>query len=119
MRDNFAYIPTCILLLLAATRPAGAADDAPYVGVWSLELRNCGAGQGSEDAPMLVAKDRYDQHETHCTFKSVEANDADYKTSADCTVEGDTQTADITLTVSGDTLTFTDETSARDFLRCQ
>jgi hypothetical protein len=118
MRDIFAYIPTRIFLLLAATLPAGAADDAPYVGVWALEVRNCGVEQASPDAPMLVAKDRYDQHETHCSFKSVAANDADYKVSAECTVEGDTQTADFMLTVSGDTLTFTDETSARDFLRC-
>ena len=39
--------------------------------------------------------------------------------SADCTVAGNAQTANFTLTVSGDTLTFTDETGARDFLRCK
>ncbi len=89
------------------------------MGVWALEIRHCSTEQSSLDAPMLVAKDHYDQHETHCTFKSVEANASDYKISADCTVEGDKQSADFMLTVSGNTLTFTDATGARDFLRCE
>jgi hypothetical protein len=64
-------------------------------------------------------KDRYDQHEVHCTFKSVDAKESDYKIAGDCTVEGNAQSYDFTLTVSGDTLTFTDEAGARDFLRCK
>jgi len=34
-------------------------------------------------------------------------------------VEGNPRSYDFTLTVSGDTLTFTDEGGARDFLRCK
>ena len=48
----------------------------------------------------------------------IEARDGDFKIFADCTVEGNAQAADFTLRVSGDTLTFTDETGPRDFLRC-
>jgi len=69
--------------------------------------------------PLVIAKDRYDQHEVHCTFKSVSAKDSDYKIAGDCMVEGNPQSYDFTLTVSGDTLTFTDEAGARDFLRCK
>lgn len=95
------------------------ADDAPYVGTWALDIANCKAPQDSQDAPLVIAKDRYDQHEVHCTFKSVSAKDSDYKIAGDCMVEGNPQSYDFTLTVSGDTLTFTDEAGARDFLRCK
>jgi hypothetical protein len=33
-------------------------------------------------------------------------------------VEGDSQSIDVSLTVSGDTLTLTEDGSARDLLRC-
>ncbi len=95
------------------------ADDAPYVGTWALDIANCKTPQDSQDAPLVIAKDRYDQHEVHCTFKSVDAKESDYKVAGDCTVEGNAQSYDFTLTVSGDTLTFTDEAGARDFLRCK
>jgi hypothetical protein len=95
------------------------ADDAPYVGTWALDIANCKSPQDSQDAPLVIAKDRYDQHEVHCTFKSVDAKESDYKIAGDCTVEGNAQSYDFTLTVSGDTLTFTDEAGARDFLRCK
>jgi len=102
-------------LLAAATR----ADDAPYVGAWALVLDSRGVEQASPDAPMLVAEDHYDQHETHCAFTSVEARNGAFEISAECTVAGDTQTQQFTLSVAGDTLTFADETGARDFLRCE
>ena len=74
---------------------------------------------GDQNAPLVIAKDRYDQHESHCTFKSVEGKDSDWKIASDCTVEGSAMPYDFTLTVSGDTLTFTDSGGARDFLRCK
>ena len=75
--------------------------------------------QENQNAPLVIAKDRYDQHESHCTFKSVDGKDSDWKIGADCTVEGSATPYDFTLTVSGDTLTFTDSGGARDFLRCK
>ena len=113
-----------LALLIAATALALAAlpvraDDAPYVGTWALDVATCKTPQESQDAPLVIAKDRYDQHEVHCTFKSVTPNDSDYRIAGDCVVEGNAQSYDFTLTVSGDTLTFTDEAGARDFLRCK
>ena len=104
-------------LLLAAL--PGRADDASYVGTWALDIATCKTPQESQDAPLVIAKDRYDQHEVHCTFKSVTPKESDYKIAGDCKVEGNAQSYDFTLTVSGDTLTFTDEAGARDFLRCK
>jgi hypothetical protein len=109
----------CIVLAALTAIVPARAEDAPYAGTWALEVGSCGAGQESQDAPLVIAKDRYDQHETHCTFKSVEEKDGDFKISADCTVEGSAQAHNLTLTVSGDTLTFGDEAGARDYLRCK
>jgi len=118
---NFNGRLALLVAIAAAALPGAAAraDDAPYVGTWSLDPANCKAAQETQDAPLVIAKDRYDQHEVHCTFKSISAKDGDYKVAGDCMVEGNAQAYDFTLTVSGDTLTFTDEAGARDFLRCK
>jgi hypothetical protein len=110
-----------ILAALAAalvSAPAYAADPA-YVGTWASDLGQCKVEQDRQEAPLVIAKDRYDQHETHCTFKSVEGEDQDWKVKADCTVEGSAEPYDFTLTVSGDTLTVTDEAGSNDLLRCK
>lgn len=114
------------LALLGASGFAAAtrADDPPpaepgYVGTWASDLAQCKVGQDRQEAPLVFSKDGYDQYETHCRFKSAEPSDSDWKVSADCTVEGNAQPYDFTLTVSGDTLTLTDDTGARDLLRCK
>jgi hypothetical protein len=114
-------IASASALAIAALLSAASAhaEDPAFVGTWSLDPVNCSAGQETQNAPLVIAKDRYDQHESHCTFKSVEAKDSDWKIAADCTVEGSATPYDFTLTVSGDTLTFTDSGGARDLLRCK
>jgi hypothetical protein len=121
MRRPATHSHKYVALIAAATALAlpARADDAPYVGTWALDIANCKTPQDSQDAPLVIAKDRYDQHEVHCTFKSVDAKESDYRVAGDCIVEGNAQSYDFTLTVSGDTLTFTDEAGARDFLRCK
>lgn len=110
---------TAVALSILVGAACAHADDVSFVGTWSLDPANCAAGQDTENAPLVIAKDRYDQHETHCTFKSVEGNASEWKIASDCTVEGGPMQYDFTLTVSGDTLTFTDSAGARDFLRCK
>lgn len=112
------------LAALAALILAGPAraDDPAYVGTWASDLAQCKVGQDRQEAPLVLSKDGYDQHETHCTFKSAEAAEGgenEWKISADCTVEGSAQPYDFTLIVSGDTLTVTDENGARDLLLCR
>ena len=70
-------------LLIAALLGSGGAraDDPPFVGKWSLDPNYCSTGQEDQNAPLVIAKDRYDQHESHCTFKSVEGKDSDWKIS--------------------------------------
>ena len=112
-----AAIATAALSL--AILPLARAGGDDFVGTWTYDLTQCKAPQDASEAPMVVTKGGYDQHETHCTFKSVEGTGPDWKVKAECTVEGDTQALDMTLTVSGDTLTVADDNGTRDLLRCK
>jgi hypothetical protein len=94
------------------------ADDPAYVGTWASDLAQCKNPQDKQGAPVVITKDRYDQHETHCTFTSVEGTEPDFKVKADCTIEGSAQPMEFTLTASGDTLTVTDDSGPRDLLKC-
>jgi hypothetical protein len=116
---RLALASTTACLALAMTAAAARAETPSYVGTWSLDPSNCSAPQENANAPLVIAADRYDQHETHCTFRSAEASGADWTVKSECTVEGSATPYDFTLTVSGDTLTFTDSNGPRDFLRCK
>lgn len=103
-------------ILVAA--PA-VAEDPAFVGTWSLDPTHCGVAQENENAPLIIAKDRYDQHESHCAFKAVEGANGEWKIASECNIEGSPTPYDFSLTLSGDTLTFTDSGGPRDFLRCK
>lgn len=98
---------------------SAVAAEPTFVGTWASDLAQCKVSQDRPEAPLILTKDRYDQHEAHCSFKSVEAVDGQYKISSDCTVEGASQPYDFTLTVSGDTLTVSDDSGSRDLLMCR
>jgi hypothetical protein len=107
---------------LAATLVASVAahaGDPAFVGTWASDLAQCKVGQDRQEAPLVLSKDGYDQHETHCKFKSVDGADGEWKVTSDCTIEGSAEPYDFTLTVSGDTLTVTDEAGSRDLLACK
>jgi len=115
-------IQTLTLSALAAAVLAAAparADDPAYVGTWAGDLGQCKIAQDRQEAPLILSKDRYDQHEAHCTFKTVDGKDNEFKITSSCVVEGDQQPYDFKLTVSGDTLTVADDTGARDLLKCK
>jgi len=121
MRMNKTTLSLTLSALAAsalASASALAADPA-YVGTWASDLAQCKVPQERQEAPLVLSKDGYDQYETHCKFTSVEGADSDWKVKSDCTVEGNAQPYDFTLTVSGDTLTVTDETGSRDLLLCK
>ena len=118
MHSSNYRIAAVVICGLLVTVPAHAADPG-FVGTWSLDPANCAAGQESENAPLVMTKDRYDQHESHCAFKSVEGGNGEWKVVAECTVEGGQMPYDFSLTLSGDTLTFADSGGPRDFLRCK
>lgn len=120
-RPSVALALTALAVNVAAhafaAPPAHAADPA-YVGTWASDLAQCGVAQERPEAPLVISKDGYDQHETHCRFTSVDGEDGDWRVKSECTVEGSAQPYDFTLTVSGTTLTVTDEAGSRDLLSC-
>jgi hypothetical protein len=123
MNTSIVRVARRLTLLSAALIAAGlatpaSADDPSFVGTWAGDLEQCKTPQEQQGAPMVIAKDRYDQHEAHCEFKSVEGAAPDWKIKADCTIEGGTQAMDFAFTTSGDTLTITDDTGTQDLLRC-
>ncbi len=113
--------------MIAAALMAGAmsslaalpAQGADYAGTWAADLTQCKTGQESQDAPLILTAKGYDQHEAHCKFDGVKSTGAgEWSGQAACSIEGDNQTFAVKLTVSGDTLTLTEDGAARDLLRC-
>lgn len=95
------------------------AADATFAGTWADDLAQCKTEQDIAGAPMIVTKSGYNQHETHCRFKSVkDRGPGEWNVAGSCSVEGDEQPIGVTLTLSGDTLTMTDAAGSRDLLRC-
>lgn len=115
--STFRSLFASVGLLVALS--ASASADPAYVGTWAADLAQCSIGQDKEEAPLVLKPKGYDQYETHCTFKSVDAKADQWKVAADCSVQGDAQAFNMTLTVSGDTLTIADDNGTQDLLRCK
>ena len=100
----------------AASVPATASD---YSGTWAADLTTCKKSQEDSDAPLVLTPKGFDQHESHCTFDDLKSSGAgEWSGKAVCSVEGDRQSIAVTLTLSGDRLTLTEDGAARDLLRC-
>jgi hypothetical protein len=110
---------TPAVLSLAFAIASGPAQAVDYAGTWAADLANCKTPQESTDAPLVLSSKGYDQHEAHCTFSGLKPSGAgDWSGKAACSVEGDSQSFHVKLTVSGDTLTLTESGASRDLLRC-
>ena len=102
---------------IATHGPVFAAED--FAGTWAADLANCKTPQSRQDAPLILSAKGYDQHETHCKFSGLKpAGAGEWTAAAQCSVEGDTQSFDVRLTVSGQTLTLSEDGGGRDLLRC-
>lgn len=108
-----------VLAALAFATASAQAEPPSYVGTWASDPAQCKVPQDRPEAPLVLTEKGFDQHETHCTFKSAEGADDEWQVKADCQVEGNREPYDFMLTVSGDTLTVTDEAGTRDLLRCR
>jgi hypothetical protein len=107
------------LLCLPITSETATAQTPEYVGTWAARAAQCRLGQESQDAPMIIKRDRYDQHEAHCIFKSVRKQGQVWTILSECEVEGDKQNHNFTLQVSGNRLTIRDEIATRVLQRCR
>ena len=114
----FAALGAMFLSALPAAHPGYAADVA-FAGTWGQDAAHCKLAQDAEGAPFVFSKSGYDQHEAHCTFKSVTASGGVFNIAAECSVEGDSQPQDFTLTVASDTMAWSDATGTFDLIRCK
>lgn len=104
------------LSLLAST----AASAQGYVGTWGTNAAQCRVDQSRQNAPLILGRDRYDQHEAHCTFASVrKTGPSSWQAKARCSVEGDRQVHTFDISVAGNTLTLADRYGARRLVRCR
>ena len=95
------------------------AQSSAYIGTWASDPAQCRVGQEEENAPMIMRRDGYDQHETHCRFTSVAPKGAAWNVRARCTVEGSNMNLNLTLSVAGDRLTVRDEHGPSTYRRCR
>jgi len=100
-----------------ATLAMEAAAPAVFIGTWAADAAGCQIPQEQAGAPHVFAADRYDQHEAHCTFASVNQTAPNaWRIEGACSVEGDEQTATWDLVVDGDTMTMAPNTQR--LVRC-
>jgi hypothetical protein len=117
MTSIFCSLRGAAIAALVAT-PALAQSPA-YVGTWASEPVQCRVGQEEENAPMIMRRDGYDRHETHCKFSSVSPKGAAWTVKARCMVEGNNVNISLTLSVTGNRLTIRDERGPSTYLRCR
>jgi hypothetical protein len=110
----------------AAEAPAPAAPVADtgsgepaYVGTWADDPAQCGKAQDTDEAPMVITKDRFDQHEAHCEFTSVSGNANEWKVTSKCSVEGDEQVYEFGMSVADKTLAMVDDAGTHIYSRCE
>lgn len=117
------HIWPAVLIVSLTALSARAEDTAyagtPYAGTWGIDAEHCKVAQDQEGAPYVFRKDGYDQHEAHCNFKTVKRDGDAYKFTSECMVEGDMQSDDTVITVSGDTLIWGDGRGAPNLMRCK
>jgi hypothetical protein len=94
-----------VLLTCAALAPDAFAQSEAYVGKWASKPDQCQVDQSLENAPLVMARRRFDQYETHCEFTSVRPERASWRVQARCSLQGDRTTLRFTLLVEGNRLT--------------
>jgi hypothetical protein len=98
---------------------SSSASATTYVGTWAANAAQCGVDQSRQNAPLVIGRGRYDQHETHCTFTSLRKSGAStWRMRARCTVAGNRQTHTFSLAVDGDALAMRDRYGVRKLVRC-
>jgi hypothetical protein len=107
-----------IVALVALAGSPVQAQTPPYAGKWASQPSQCRVGQEKENAPMIMRRDGYDQHETHCKFTLVRPQMPAWLMKGKCTVDGGHVDIDLTLELAGNRLTVRDENGASSYQRC-
>jgi hypothetical protein len=109
-----------VFACLNTIAPADANGKNPaYVGTWASQTAQCRVDQSEQNAPLIMRRNGYDQHEAHCSFSNIRQKGATWTVRAACSVEGDKQTHSLTLSVADNRLTMRDEHGPRVLQRCR
>jgi hypothetical protein len=107
------------LASLATTIARGASAQTPTcVGTWASNPLQCLIDQSLQAAPLILARNGYDQHEAQCKFTSVTRTLPIRGACAPAAVKGDQQRTTFTLKVSGNTLTLFEGRGALTMMMC-
>jgi hypothetical protein len=119
-RRSVQWFAAAALVMCVLAPSDSSAQGSAYAGTWAPKRAQCRLAQDKPDAPLVLTRDGYDQHETHCKFGSVRAHGKDtWRVRAKCSVQGDAQNHTFTLVVAGASLTIRDERGARILRRCR
>jgi hypothetical protein len=118
-RRSIEVLAAATLAMAGLAPGESSAEDRTYMGTWAAKRAQCRLGQDRQDAPLVLTRNGYDQHETHCRFGSVRAQGKDtWRVPAKCSVQGDAQSHTFTFTVAGSRLTIRDRHGVRALRRC-
>jgi hypothetical protein len=91
----------------------------PFVGVWAVDAPSCAAVSGSEEpARTVIHNDHAKAGTSSCAFREKRAVQGVWNIKAKCTSSSERWTANITLSVTADRLTWTSERGAQEYVRC-
>lgn len=117
MRKQLALGGALAVVLMAPGTTIAVAQ--AYVGKWGANPVQCLVDQSLQGAPMIVRRNRSDQHETHCRFASIrKTGKASWRVRARCSIEGNRQMHTFTMSVQDNFMTVRDGRGARNFVRC-
>lgn len=111
----FAVI-VCVGFVMVGT--TAQAADPTFVGTWGKDAAQCAISQEVQGAPIIYSKNGYDQHEAHCSFKTITGDGNKWNITAVCSVEGDEQTDKFSIVVKENTLTTINEVGSYALIRC-
>lgn len=112
-------LPGLVFVMTLVASNSLHASAPAFVGTWGNDAAQCAVPQELQGAPMVISASGYDQHEAHCKFSNLKGNGPTWTLKALCSVEGDQQIEELTLTVKGNTLTITDDYGSRDLMKCE
>ena len=91
----------------------------PFVGVWAIDAPSCAAVRASEEsAQTVIQSDHARAGASSCAFREKREAHGAWNIKAKCTSSDERWTANITLSVTADRLTWTSERGTQDYVRC-
>ena len=121
-RDEIWDGATETALFSAPVDPKADADkdfDQNIAGRWSTEPQNCQRPRAGQALPLVITKTRASANNQGCEFLERQGSGSNWTIRASCRVDSQTWIANIRLSRSGDSLTWSSEKGVTVYRRCQ